>query len=144
MSSEEISLAPAAGSGVGRQFADALLADPDFLPLMKAALIGALRATVHVWDKDKRAWSDLPDFKTRLQALFGALAHMEGEPIKRIIHQHLGAGVTKTDLVAALQESPALAEAVERTLANARHHTLKPSRAQKAAMAERVGEDLDA
>jgi hypothetical protein len=50
---------------------------------------------------------------------FGLLAHMEGEPVKRIIHQHLGAD-GKLDIRGALQDSPELASAVAAELEKAR------------------------
>jgi len=140
-----LTLAPAMGAGIGKLLAEKLLADPEFIPLMTSAAIEGLRAmSPRRWDKETSSWECDPDYRTRSQMFFGLLAQMEGEPIKRIIHQHLGGAVTKTDLVEALQESPALTDAVERTLANAKHRQKNPSRAQKAAAIEaETGEDLD-
>lgn len=146
MAEETMTLAPAAGAGIGKVLADKLLADPEFVGLMVAAAINGLKATRSYWT-GKGETAELiteADSKTQLQAFALIMAHMEGEPIKRIIHQHLGGALTKTDLVEALQESPALADAVERTLANAKHRQKNPSRAQKAAAIEaEAGEDLD-
>ncbi len=60
-----------------------------------------------------------PDAKIQVQTFALIMAHMEGEPVKRIIHQHLGAG-GKLDVGAALTDSPELAQAVERELQKAR------------------------
>jgi hypothetical protein len=133
--STELSLAPAAGTGIGRLVAEALLADPEFIPALKGALMGGLRATQLVRMKGVSDFAREPDFKTRVQAAVATLAHMEGDPIKRVIHQHLGVE-GKTDLIAALQESPALLEATKRVIANAeagQRHGKGASRAQRAA-----------
>lgn len=60
-----------------------------------------------------------PDAKIQVQTFALIMAHMEGEPVKRIIHQHLGTG-GKLDVGAALGDSPELAAAVERELQKAR------------------------
>ncbi len=133
-------LAPAAGAGIGKLIADALLADPDFIPLMKAAFIGALGAEIHFFDKAAGGWQSRPDYRIRLQAVMGCLAHMEGEPVKRIIHQHLGGGPT-IDPLAAMQDSPALREAVRRTLEKAEWR--QSGRNGKSAAPEQVGELLE-
>jgi len=116
---ENLQLAPAAGAGIGKLVADALLANPDFIPLMRDALLGGLEATTRHWDREAKQFEIEPDFKVRIQAFSMALAHMEGEPVKRIIHQHLG-GDGQIDLGAALRDSPALQAAIERQLENAR------------------------
>jgi len=116
---ETLQLAPAAGAGIGKLVADALLANPDFIPLMRDALLGGLEATTRHWDREAKQFEIEPDFKVRIQAFSMALAHMEGEPVKRIIHQHLG-GDGQIDLGAALRDSPALQAAIERQLENAR------------------------
>lgn len=82
---------------------------------MSDALHNALTATRRTWDSASKTWVEEPDTRSQLQAFFGCLAHMEGEPIKRIIHQHNGSG-KPLDAVAALQESPALREATRRAL----------------------------
>jgi hypothetical protein len=105
---QQITLAPAAGSGIGKALADALLKDPEFLPMMVAAAKGGLEAVRSWWDKGSQAMASEPDYRTRIQALALILAHMEGEPVKRIIHQHLGAA-GGIDLKATLRESPELA-----------------------------------
>lgn len=110
---QNANLAPAAGSGIGKMVADALLAEADFIPAMKAALMGGLTATIYTRTGMQ------PDFRTRLQAFVSVMAHMEGDPIKRIIHQHLNDGDTKQSVVDALQDSPALLESVKRVIANA-------------------------
>jgi len=114
-----ISLAPAAGAGIGKLLADSLLADPEFVPLMKEAAMGGLKAERSFWDKNSGGIISEPDHRVQIQALALLLAHMEGEPVKRIIHQHLG-GDGQIDLGAALRDSPALQAAIERQLENAR------------------------
>lgn len=118
MAHAQIELAPAAGAGVGKMLAESLLQRPDFLPAMEAAAMAGLRATVRRWDKDTDDWIVDPDCKTQATWFFGLVAHMEGEPIKRIIHQHIGPG-RGIDPADALRESPELAAAVARELEKA-------------------------
>ncbi len=113
--SQTVALAPAAGAGVGKMLADLLLSDPDFVPLMRRTAIDCLNAmSPRRWDKEQ-GWISDPDYRIRAQMFFGLMAHMEGEPVKRIIHQHLGEG-GKLDVGGALADSPELAAAVEREL----------------------------
>lgn len=117
MTTETATLAPASGAGIGKILADRLLAEPDFVDSMIAAVMNGLRATRQYWIKGPGG-SELitePDSKIQLQAFMLVLAHMEGEPIKRIVHQHLG-GSGQIDPLAALQESPALRDAARRLL----------------------------
>ncbi len=113
-----MTLAPAAGAGIGKKVADALLAQDGFVDLMVNAMTNGLKATRSFYVKDEGMQTE-PDFKVQLQAAALIMAHMEGEPVKRIIHQHLGAG-GKLDVGAALTDSPELAQAVERELQKAR------------------------
>jgi hypothetical protein len=114
---QTVTLAPAAGAGIGKMLADALLASPGFLELMQQTAIDGLNAmTGSRWDKTAGEFVRDPDYRTRAQMFFGLLAHMEGEPVKRIIHQHLGNGAG-FDPLAALQGSPALREAARQLLA---------------------------
>lgn len=137
-SAQNITLAPAAGSGIGKLLFDALLARPDFIPLMVEAAIGGLSAESHFYSPAQKEVISKPDYRVRQQAVVMLLANAEGEPVKRIIHQHLGGDGLKTDVQAALRESPALQEAVERALANAKFRT----RNVKTKPVERVGEVL--
>ncbi len=98
--------------------ADALLADPEFLPAMIGAAKGGLVAMRSYYDKGAGAVVSEEDSRTRIQTLALLLAHMEGEPIKRVIHQHLGGNGT-VDPLAALQESPALRDAARALLEKA-------------------------
>lgn len=118
--SETLTLAPSAGTGVGKLLADALLSDPEFLPAMIDAAKGGLKATRSFWcGKGAAGYLETePDERTRIQTLALLLAHMEGEPIKRIIHQHLG-GAGTVDPLAALQDSPELRDAARRMLEKA-------------------------
>lgn len=142
---EELSLAPAAGAGVGKKLAERLLARDDFMPLMEAAAIDGLQAMApRRWDKDTQDWITDPDMKTRTAVFFGLIANMEGEPVKRIIHQHVGGG-GRVDLVQSLHDSPALLDAAKAMIAKAEHRTLKPAREEKKARKvalEQVGEVL--
>src|SRR6478609_8026655 len=102
METAQTVLAPAAGSGIGKMLADSLLTDPEFIPLMRKTAVECLHAMApRRWDKESGGWVADPDMRTRAQMFFGLLAHMEGEPVKRIIHQHLAAG-GKLDLREAL------------------------------------------
>lgn len=129
MMQTDAQLAPAAGSGIGKLIADALLARPEFVGLMRDALIEGLKAmTPRRWDKDTQKFIADPDCRVRIQTVALVLSHMEGEPIKRIVHQHLG--MPSVDPVAAMQDSPALVAAVERALENAKFRTRRQKPAQ--------------
>lgn len=120
MPEETATLAPAAGAGIGKILADRLLAEPGFVDAMVAAAVNGLRATRSYWTGkgDSAELVTVEDSKVQLQAFALILANMEGEPIKRVIHQHLGAG-GQADPLAALQESPALRDAARRLLEKA-------------------------
>lgn len=132
-------LAPAAGSGIGKALADALITDKEFQPLMLAAAKGGLVATRKMWAKTGPNGSgelhEEPDWRTRMQTFFGLLAHMEGEPVKRIIHQHQGAA-GGIDLKATLRESPELAALLAGELEKANWR--KSGRNGKAKQAEAI------
>lgn len=123
MPQETLTLAPAAGAGIGKILADALLANPEFVPAMLASAMNGLKATRGYWSgKGENAeYIVEPDFKTQLQAFALLLAHMEGEPIKRVIHQHIGDGKA-VDPLAALQGSQALRDAAKKLIAKAEWH----------------------
>jgi len=116
---ETMQLAPAAGAGLGKLVAAELLAIPDLPKEMALVIHRAMRATTRRWDPGAKDWIIDDDMRSQLQAFALTLAHMEGEPVKRIIHQHLG-GDGQIDLGAALRDSPALQAAIERQLENAR------------------------
>lgn len=118
---ELITLAPAAGTGIGKVVADELLAR-DIGKKLADTLERGLTATTKRWvqtGKGEGYMDEQPDTRSQLQAALGIMAHMVGEPIKRILHHHTGAG-GKLDLAGALQESPELAQAVEKELQKAR------------------------
>ncbi len=124
MLNDVLLLAPAAGAGIGKKLAEELTNDPEFLSLLVAAAKDGLRATRSFW-VGKNGGGHLEveaDFRVRIQALALLLAHMEGEPIKRIIHQHLG-GTGPLDPLAALQDSPELREAARKMLEKAEWKT---------------------
>jgi hypothetical protein len=131
-------LAPAAGNGIGKVLADALTSDNDFLPLLINAAKDGLRAERSFWVKDSPGGGghleSEPDMRIRVQTLFGLLAHMEGEPIKRIIHQHLGG--PQVDPLEAMQSSPALREAARRLIEKSEYRD--GTRSRKAAIARAV------
>ena len=134
-----MTLAPAAGAGIGKILAERLLAKPEFVELMLAAITNGLNATRSFYVKDQGMQTE-PDFKVQLQAFALILAHMEGEPIKRIIHQHIGDGKT-VDPLAALQESPQLREAAKRLLDKAAFRT-RHSDAKRAEPADTAAMDV--
>lgn len=115
-------LAPAAGAGVGKLLADRLLGRNDFVDTLEAVAVRALGATSRRWDPVAKDWCIEPDMRTQCQMFFGLLAHMEGEPIKRIVHQHLG-GTGEVDPLGALRDSPALRDAARRLLEKAEWRT---------------------
>lgn len=117
---QELTLAPAAGSGIGKVVAAELIAR-DVGKKIASALERGLEATARRWiqtGKGEGYFEDSPDMRSQLQAAALILAHMEGEPVKRIIHQHLGAGGA-FDLKSALQESPELADMLRNELTKA-------------------------
>lgn len=117
-SESTLTLAPGAGSGVGAKLAEALLADPEFLPAMVEAARGGLQATRSFW-AGAGGTGHLevePDFRVRVQTLALVLAHMEGEPVKRIIHEFKKGGVDPLEAL----DSPAAVDAAERMIAGAR------------------------
>lgn len=129
---KQIILAPGAGSGIGKQIADDLLARPGFVKALADTLERGLSAKRSHWvstAKGEGYWEEEEDTRSQLQAAFGILAHMEGEPVKRIIHQHLG-GAGVVDPLAALQDSEVLRDAARRLLSKA------DGRARRAAPAE--------
>lgn len=115
-------LAPAAGSGIGKLLADKLLAQPGFVDAMVLAVMNGLCATRSFWIKTPTGPELVTeaDSKVQLQAFALILSHMEGEPIKRVIHQHLTNG--KVDPLAVLKDSPATREALARLLDKATFH----------------------
>lgn len=140
----EISLTPGAGSGIGKLFFEKLLAYPGFLDMLSQAAVDGLQAmTPPRWDKEandgKGGWSSVPDYRVRVQTLFGLMAQAEGDPIKRVIHQHTGAAGA-FDPLAALRDSPALLDAAERLLTKAKWR----DRHQAAKRAEPAAPTLDA
>lgn len=116
-----IQLAPAAGAGLGKLIVDNLLVRPGIVQKLADALENALTATRRTWDSGAKCWVDEPDSRTQLQALFGLWAQCEGEAVKRIVHQHLGAS-GDLDIDSALRESPQLREQLARKLENASWH----------------------
>ncbi len=109
------SLAPGAGAGIGKEIAKTLLAREGFIQRMADALDNALTATRRTWDSGAKQWVEEPDTRSQLQACFGVLAHMEGEPIKRVIHE-----VRKSIDASEALSSPAAIEAAERMIAGAK------------------------
>lgn len=128
----QISLAPAAGAGIGKMLFDLLLADPEFLPAMKRAAMGGLEAMRSFYDPGSKCVVSEIDSRTRMQALGLILAQAEGEPIKRVIHQHLGAS-GELDLLGAVRDSPQMQEQLRALLEKA---TWQKSGRRKAKVAE--------
>ena len=119
----QVSLAPAAGAGIGKQVAENLLARPGFAERVADALDRALSASKRLWDKEagadgKGGWVTEQDTRCQLQAVFGIFAHFEGMPIQRIIRENIGTAAG-FDLDAELRANPALAEGLRRKLENA-------------------------
>lgn len=132
---EVATLAPAAGAGIGKMLAERLLREPWFFDAMVEAVRNGLTATRSVWTKE--GLHTEADCKTQIQAFALVMAHMEGEPIKRVIHQHLGAS-DKIDPVAALRDSPQLREATRRALEKADWHEPEAKGQRKRAAIERA------
>jgi hypothetical protein len=75
------------------------------------------------WDKDSAKWLSDPDYRVRIQTLFGLFAQAEGEPIKRVVHEFKRAGFDPMQVL----DSPAAIEAAERMIAGAKAHNRKAS-----------------
>jgi hypothetical protein len=132
MATEQLSLAPAAGTGIGKIIADRLVADQEFVDALINAFIDGLHATSQLYSKEAKDWVPVIDYKTRVTTAMAILAHMEGEPVKRIIHQHLGApGGAGEALLDELAGSAALREAMRRTLAKAERLAEKSAAAKE-------------
>lgn len=116
-----LALAPAAGTGIGKELAERLLKRPDFMQLLEDAAVSALTAMQNQrWNPVARQWEPpAPDAKTRLAALLGLMAQLEGDPVKRIVHQHLGDGGA-LDLHAVLKDSAELRELLQREVNRAK------------------------
>jgi NAD(P)-dependent dehydrogenase (short-subunit alcohol dehydrogenase family) len=108
-------LAPAAGSGIGAQIAAGFLARGDWLALCIDALVAALQANCKVYDKANNCLVTYPDGRTRLEAVHKIWSHLEGEPVKRIIHE-VRRGRDAESLQDELTRSPALREAAREML----------------------------
>lgn len=131
---EQLALAPASGQGIGKIVFARLLADPNFIDEMVTAAHDGLKAMSNRrWDKDTESWICDPDYRVRIQTLFGLFAQAEGEPIKRIVHEMHKSGIDP----AAELSSPASVEAAERLIAGAKAR-LRKAGAYSAKKAEAV------
>ena len=110
-------LAPGAGEGVGRLVADKLTAEPDFAQRMVEAVMVGLVAESRCYDMGKREMMTYPDCKTRLAAFNAAMAHLVGEPVKRIqVLQVAAGGETDAERMGRLLQSPAVRESLQAAL----------------------------
>jgi hypothetical protein len=112
-------LAPGAGGGIGRKIAERLLSRPDWLDLMETALVNALSAQMRYYDNATKKHVVMQDAKTQLNAVLGIWSHLEGDPIKRVIHQHFDRAGVDGNLSNLLAESPQLREELAKELAKA-------------------------
>jgi hypothetical protein len=108
-------LAPAAGTGVGSALAQRFFGRPDWLDKLEASLINALGAEHRVYGGKGVGIITYPDGKTQLAAVLGLMSHMDGEPVKRIIHE-VRRGRDAESLQDELTRSPALREAAREML----------------------------
>lgn len=111
-------LAPAAGSGIGRMLFTQLLEDSEFVGEMKAAVMKGLRAQHTFRDRKSGEIITADDPRTMIATVAMILAQAEGDPIKRVIHQHIGAPGA-VDVQQELRDSDALRQAVRRELEKA-------------------------
>lgn len=124
-SNAQVALAPAAGVGFGKVVADALLAHPDFAGKMVAAILDGLVAVSRYFDMSAKKMVEVPDFKTRIATFRMVMDHLEGEPIKRIVTQHLNEPGAEKTLEARLM-SPALRAELRKQLEDAERVSAKP------------------
>ena len=136
----QVELAPAAGHGIGRKLAEVMLADPGFVKDLADAFRGSLKATTWYYDSGSKERVEVADNKTRLAAAMGILANMEGEPVKRVIHQHLGVGGESAvgALDAAMAGSEGLREAMRRKVEKAEREAARIRREKERAEREAV------
>lgn len=118
---ETLALAPAAGAGIGRLIAQELLSRPEFIRDIADAFKNGLNAKTRIFNIVTKKWDEFPDARVQIHAAVAILSHFEGDPVKRVIHQHLGTDGENFDPVKAVRASPALAEAMQRVLRNAAH-----------------------
>ena len=116
-------MAPGAGAGLGKLVFEELLQNKAVAKRIADMMLAGLEATNERWDKALGRFVEVPDWRVRMQTVFGILAQAEGEPIKRIVHQHLNQNTGEVDIAAALRDSPALAAAMEKELEKARWRT---------------------
>jgi hypothetical protein len=109
-------LAPGAGTGIGKKLAERFLDRPDCIQLLENAFVGALKADLRYYDKDAKKMVIYPDGKTRLNAAMGLLAQLEGEPVRRIVHQVINGSANQAGLMDELAHSPALRSAMRKTI----------------------------
>jgi len=126
---ELVALAPGAGHGVGKMIAAELLGRDGIIKRIADAFERGLGATRRTWDSGAKCWVEEPDTRSQLQAAFGILAHMEGEPIKRIIHEIKKSGIDPLEAL----DSPAAVQAAERMVAGARAKLRRKGVGMKAA-----------
>ena len=118
---EEVNLT-AAGAGVGLNFGKRLVKREDLLVLMEQAAIDGLQAMAPSrWDKNAGTWTRDPDYRVRTQTLFGLLAQLEGEPVKRIAISGAQRKGIETDdaALARLLQSPAVRAKLRKQLDDA-------------------------
>ena len=112
------SLAKANGRGLAESIIDGLMAEPDFLPAMRAVISDGIRAKSFSYDIASKTWLERPDMKSRIESWKLAMSYAEGLPLQRIMQQTLVE--TRGDLHDALRESPQLLAAVEREVEKAK------------------------
>ena len=113
-------LAPGAGSGMGAELAARILSRPDWLDLCEAAIVHGLTAQMRFFDKaandGKGGFVIMQDAKTQVATVTAIWSHIEGDPVKRIVHEVHG----DPDVAAAADEqlasSPGLRAAMRRRL----------------------------
>lgn len=132
-------LAPAAGKGIGKEIAADLTSRAEFIGEMAETARGALQATTRRWDPGSKSWIVEPDYRTRTAMFFGLLAHMEGEPVKRILIEKRDG--TMADPMKLLEESPALQRAAADMLARAANRGKNPRPAKYPRAVELTIED---
>ena len=134
----QISLAPAAGAGIGRQMFAELLARPNFAAELAQAAVDGLNAmTPPRWDPAAQDWTSSPDYRVRTTTLFALLAQAEGAPIKRSVQQVITGPVSTDDIERQLEANPAARAAMLKLIQDAdykaKHGKRRPVRLEKPA-----------
>lgn len=121
--------APEAGAGICRAMFDRLVARPDFAEELAQAAIDCLHAmTPRRYDKESGGMVQDPDYRVRMQTLFGLIEQADGQPVKRVQVQTQNLTAPGGDIESELASSPGARLAMRRMLEAAESRARHPKR----------------